>query len=107
MGEYFVEPATPSSLTNNSKPLLLYGTARKENRTSFLTETALNIGFTGIDTANYPTSYNEPHTGVGIARALKSGVIKREDLFVSLGPRLSWSIFNPKTKLLSQNVHCR
>jgi diketogulonate reductase-like aldo/keto reductase len=83
MGEYLedVSPFVPN--TTRSKPLLLYGSAGKANRTRFLTETALNVGFTGVDTANFPTSYNEPHTGDGIAAAIKSGVIKREDLFVS------------------------
>lgn len=62
-------------------PLLLYGTAWKEERTAHLTETAVLKGFTCIDTANYPTAYNEKLTGDGIAAALKSGV-KRRDLFV-------------------------
>lgn len=78
MGEHFVD----TIYTTHNKPLLLYGTSRKENRTRFLTETALNIGFTAVDTANYPSAYNEPHTGDGIAAAIKSGVIKRENLFV-------------------------
>ncbi|PTB59751.1 hypothetical protein M431DRAFT_478776 [Trichoderma harzianum CBS 226.95] len=62
-------------------PLLLYGTAWKEERTAHLTETAVLKGFTCIDTANYPTAYNEKLTGDGIAAALKSGV-KRRDLFI-------------------------
>ncbi|PKK43323.1 hypothetical protein CI102_13140 [Trichoderma harzianum] len=64
-------------------PLLLYGTAWKEERTAHLTETAVLKGFTCIDTANYPTAYNEKLTGDGIAAALKSGV-KRRDLFSGL-----------------------
>lgn len=62
-------------------PLLLYGTAWKEDTTAKLTETALENGFTGVDTANYPTAYNEPLTGDGIAAALRAG-FKRNDLFV-------------------------
>lgn len=38
-------------------------------------------GFAGADTASYPTAYDEPLAGDGIAAALKSG-IKRSDLFV-------------------------
>jgi diketogulonate reductase-like aldo/keto reductase len=63
-------------------PLLMYGTAWKEEKTADLTETAFKLGFTAVDTANYPTGYNEPLTGDGIQAALKSG-LKREDLFVS------------------------
>ncbi|KKO97817.1 hypothetical protein THAR02_10085 [Trichoderma harzianum] len=62
-------------------PLLLYGTAWKEERTAHLTETAALKGFTCIDTANYPTAYDEKLTGDGIAAALKSG-IKRSNLFI-------------------------
>lgn len=62
-------------------PLLLYGTAWKEDMTAKLTQTALENGFTGVDTANYPTAYNEPLTGDGIAAALEAG-LKRSDLFV-------------------------
>lgn len=82
MGDHLPGPLASTTLTR--KPLLLYGTSRKENRTRHLTETALNIGFTAVDTANYPSAYNEPHTGDGIAAAIKSGVIKRKDLFVGL-----------------------
>ncbi|PNP58080.1 hypothetical protein THARTR1_02238 [Trichoderma harzianum] len=62
-------------------PLLLYGTAWKEEKTAHLTETAVLKGFTCIDTANYPTAYDEKLTGDGIAAALKSGM-KRSNLFI-------------------------
>ncbi|KAL6881402.1 NADP-dependent oxidoreductase domain-containing protein [Trichoderma novae-zelandiae] len=61
--------------------LLLYGTAWKEEKTAHFTETAILSGFAGVDTANYPTAYDERLTGDGIAAALKSG-IKRSDLFI-------------------------
>lgn len=69
--------------------LLLYGTAWKEDKTARLTETAILSGFTCVDTANYPTAYNEQLTGEGIAAALNSG-IRRGDLFVC--PRLFLAI---------------
>jgi diketogulonate reductase-like aldo/keto reductase len=75
-------------------PLLLYGTSRKGDKTAELTETALKLGFTGVDTANFPASYNEALTGVGIAAALASG-IKREDLFVSKPNCPSWPLLAP------------
>lgn len=62
-------------------PLLIYGTAFKEERTGELSREALENGFTGLDSANYPTAYNEPLAGDGIEASLKTG-IKREDLFV-------------------------
>ncbi|KAI1308850.1 putative aldo-keto reductase [Xylaria venustula] len=62
-------------------PLLIYGTAWKEESTAELTATALRSGFKGVDTANHPTGYDERRAGEGIALALASG-IKREDLFV-------------------------
>lgn len=68
-------------------PLLLYGTAWKADRTAELTEAAIVNGFAGVDTANYPTAYDEPLTGNGIAAGLKSG-IKRSDLFVRAHLRL-------------------
>ncbi|KAI0017525.1 putative aldo-keto reductase [Xylariomycetidae sp. FL0641] len=62
-------------------PFLLYGTAWKEDTTSELTTTALKQGFKGVDSANYPTAYNEPLVGDGLATALSSG-LKRDDLFI-------------------------
>ncbi|KAJ0336349.1 hypothetical protein COL922a_008049 [Colletotrichum nupharicola] len=72
---------SPGLILGPRIPLLLYGTAWKEDKTAELTATALKAGFCGIDTANYPTSYNEALAGDGISEALASGV-KREDLFI-------------------------
>jgi len=60
---------------------LLYGTAWKTDKTARLTQEAVTNGFSGIDTANYPTAYEELLTGDGIAAAIESGT-KREDLFI-------------------------
>lgn len=73
--------SSPSAVMELKIPLLLYGTAWKEESTAHLTETAVLKGFTCIDTANYPTAYDEKLTGDGIAAALRSG-IKRSNLFV-------------------------
>ncbi|OAA53929.1 NADP-dependent oxidoreductase domain protein [Niveomyces insectorum RCEF 264] len=62
-------------------PLLLYGTAFKDETTAELTKRALLNGFHGVDTANYPTAYNEPLTGDGLAEAFKNG-IRRENVFI-------------------------
>lgn len=73
--------ADAPSLGAKQPPLMVYGTAWKEAKTGELTESALKNGFTGIDTANYHTAYNEPLTGDGIAAALSSG-LTRDGLFV-------------------------
>ncbi|KFZ02330.1 hypothetical protein V500_00326 [Pseudogymnoascus sp. VKM F-4518 (FW-2643)] len=73
--------ADASSLSAKQPPLMIYGTAWKEAKTGELTESALKNGFTGVDTANYHTAYNEPLTGDGIAAALSSG-LTRDGLFI-------------------------
>lgn len=66
---------------NLNVPFLLYGTAWKEGDTAKLTQEAFEHGFTGVDTANYPTAYEEPLTGDGLATIIQAGV-HRSDLFV-------------------------
>jgi diketogulonate reductase-like aldo/keto reductase len=61
---------------------MIYGTAWKEERTAGLTRTALAAGFRGIDTANQRRHYFEAAVGEAIHDALRSGAIRREDLFV-------------------------
>ena len=73
---------TPKAPEFDSKlPFMLYGTAFKEEKTAELTQMAITHGFTGLDTANYPTAYNEPMAGDAIAASLQSG-IRRSALFV-------------------------
>jgi diketogulonate reductase-like aldo/keto reductase len=79
--------------------LLLYGTAWKGDKTAHLTETAILSGFTCVDTANYPTAYDEQRTGDGIAAALASGT-KRSDLFVRSIP-----FFHLPALHLTENVN--
>jgi diketogulonate reductase-like aldo/keto reductase len=63
-------------------PRFLYGTAWKEDETQRLTELALREGFRGIDTANQRRHYHEAAVGQGIAAAVASGLVAREDLFL-------------------------
>ena len=63
-------------------PLILYGTAWKEDRTQALVELALAQGFRGIDTANQRKHYHESAVGQAIAAALQRGRLKRDDLFL-------------------------
>src|SRR6185369_5009122 len=70
------------SLDGVRVPRFLYGTAWKEDQTQRLTELALREGFRGIDTANQRRHYHEAAVGQALAAALKSGVVKRDDLFL-------------------------
>src|SRR5580704_18182414 len=63
-------------------PRFLYGTAWKEDQTERLTELALRQGFRGIDTANQRRHYDEAAVGRGIAAAIESGLVSRDDLFL-------------------------
>lgn len=58
-----------------SVPRMFYGTAWKEDRTTELTQLALDCGFRAIDTANQRKHYYEEGVGQGIRafRALHSG----------------------------------
>ncbi|MBF0614767.1 MAG: aldo/keto reductase [Magnetococcales bacterium] len=64
-----------------SPPLILYGTAWKQERTAALVEQALALGFRGIDTACQPRHYHEAGVGAGIAARLLKG-LKRSELYL-------------------------
>lgn len=70
-------------------PRLLYGTAWKAEKSADLVYKALRNGFRAIDTAAQPKHYNEKGVGEGVRKAIKDGVVKREDLFVSFPPQKS------------------
>jgi diketogulonate reductase-like aldo/keto reductase len=59
-------------------PTMLYGTAWKEERTAELTELALKVGFSGIDTANQRKHYFEAAVGEAIGRSGRA----RSELFL-------------------------
>ncbi len=65
-------------------PKFIYGTAWKKERTADLVYQAIKAGFRAIDTAAQPKHYNEKGVGEGIRRAIEEGIVKREDLFVSI-----------------------
>jgi diketogulonate reductase-like aldo/keto reductase len=71
-------PSQPPSLI----PDFLYGTAWKEDRTTTLTELALNMGFRAIDTANQRRHYFEEGVGRGLATAYRAALVTRDDLFL-------------------------
>lgn len=63
-------------------PLLLYGTAWKEEETERLVHEALLAGFRGIDTANQRRHYFEAGVGHALKKAFDSGLCAREALFL-------------------------
>ena len=67
---------------NQQIPRYFYGTAWKEEATSELVKTALENGFTAIDTANQRKHYFEQAVGEGIQSFLTSSPHTRESLFL-------------------------
>jgi diketogulonate reductase-like aldo/keto reductase len=63
-------------------PQLVYGTAWKEAETERLTAMALEAGFRGIDTANQRRHYHEAGVGEALAKAIGSGRVRRDELFL-------------------------
>jgi diketogulonate reductase-like aldo/keto reductase len=63
-------------------PPFLYGTAWKEEETERLALLAIEAGFRGIDTANQRKHYFEAGVGSAVAKAIASGSVTREQLFL-------------------------
>ncbi|KAL1850227.1 hypothetical protein Plec18167_007332 [Paecilomyces lecythidis] len=72
-----VQGAAPASI-----PVLIYGTAWKQDQTAELVHQALSAGFRAVDTAAQPKHYREDLVGAGIRKAIKEGTVRREDLYV-------------------------
>ena len=62
-------------------PSFIYGTAWKKDATTDLVRTAVQAGFSAIDTANQPKHYSEPLVGDALA-ALAGEGIGRDRLFL-------------------------
>ena len=62
-------------------PLMIYGTAWKEERTTELTKNAVRAGFRAIDTANQKKHYREDLVGVALRELADQG-IPRAELFL-------------------------
>ena len=63
-------------------PLLMYGTAWKEDQTTALTEMAVKAGCRAIDTANQRKHYYEAGVGAALKSLYAGGVVKRNELFL-------------------------
>lgn len=63
-------------------PLIMYGTAWKEDRTQALVLEAIATGFRAFDTANQRKHYVEEEVGAAVRTATASGTVTQEDLFL-------------------------
>ena len=74
--------ARTSHVRSVAVPLIMYGTAWKEDRTQALTLEAIATGFRAFDTANQRKHYVEEEVGAAVRTAIASGTVTQEDLFL-------------------------
>ncbi len=74
--------AITSDLQSVTLPLIMYGTAWKEDRTKALVLEAIAAGFRAFDTANQRKHYVEEEVGAAVRIAIASGTVTQRDLFL-------------------------
>ena len=72
----------PSHVRSVAVPLIMYGTAWKEDRTQALVLEAIATGFRAFDTANQRKHYVEEEVGAAVRTAIATGTVRQEDLFL-------------------------
>ena len=77
-----MQAAKTSHVRSVAAPLIMYGTAWKEDRTQALVLEAIAAGFRAFDTANQRKHYVEEEVGAAVRAAIASGTVTREDLFI-------------------------
>src|SRR5215468_7557918 len=77
-----MQAAKTSHVRSVAVPLIMYGTAWKEDRTQALVLEAIAAGFRAFDTANQRKHYVEEEVGAAVRAAIASGTVTREDLFL-------------------------
>src|SRR5437899_10360991 len=77
-----MQAAKTSHVRSVAAPLIMYGTAWKEDRTQALVLEAIAAGFRAFDTANQRKHYVEEEVGAAVRAAIASGTVTREDLFL-------------------------
>src|SRR5438270_4120296 len=77
-----MQAARPSHVRSVAVPLIMYGTAWKEDRTQAFVLEAIATGFRAFDTANQRKHYVEKEVGAAVRTATASGTVTREDLFL-------------------------
>jgi len=78
--------ARTSHVRSVAVPLIMYGTAWKEDRTQALVLEAIATGFRAFDTANQRKHYVEEEVGAAVRTAIASGTVTQEDQLWSLLP---------------------
>src|SRR5947209_1189278 len=74
--------ARTSHVRSMAMPLIMYGTAWKEDRSRALVLKAMATGFRAFDTANQRKHYVEEEVGAAVRTAIASGTVTRQDLFL-------------------------
>ena len=74
--------ARTSHIRSVAVPLIMYGTAWKEDRTQALALEAIATGFRAFDTANQRKHYVEEEVGAAVRTAIASGTVTQDDLFL-------------------------
>src|SRR6201993_1537768 len=77
-----MQAAKTSHVRSVAVPLIMYGTAWKEDRTQALVLEAIAAGFRAFDTANQRKHYVEEEVGAAVRTAIASGIVKREKVFL-------------------------
>src|SRR5438309_11210430 len=77
-----MQTAKTSHVRSAAVPLIMYGTAWKEDRTQALTLEAIATGFRAFDTANQRKHYVEEEVGAAVRTAIASGTVTQDDLFL-------------------------
>src|SRR5438309_2856209 len=77
-----MQVAKASHVRSVAVPLIMYGTAWKEDRTQALVLEAIATVFRAFDTAKQRKHYVEEGVGAAVRVAIASGVVNRQDLFL-------------------------
>src|ERR1700746_487860 len=77
-----MQAAKTSHVRSVAVPLIMYGTAWKEDRTPALTLEAIATGFRAFDTANQRNNYVEEEDGAAARTAIGSGTVTQKNLFL-------------------------
>src|SRR5258705_13244803 len=77
-----MQAAKISHVRSVALPLIMYGTAWKEDRTQALVLEAIATGFRAFDTANQRKHYVKEEVGAAVRTAIASGSVMQEDLFL-------------------------
>src|SRR5437870_7811057 len=77
-----MQAAKISHVRSVAVPLIMYGTAWKEDRTQALVLEAIATGFRAFDTANQRKHYVEEEVGAAVRSAIGSGTVTQSNLFL-------------------------